>query len=82
MQRQPIASNPSITLGIGANCHIKSGALGGQLRSATFSEGIVHVMVSGTLVVRDEQVLDGGFPGKGTGDTSDSCPSGIENGVC
>ena len=32
---------------------------------AQFSEGIVHVMVNGTLVVTDEQVLDGVFPGKG-----------------
>ena len=32
---------------------------------AQYSEGIVHVMVNGTFVVRDEQLLDGVFPGVG-----------------
>ena len=32
---------------------------------AQFSTGIVHVLVNGTLVVTDEKVIDGVFPGVG-----------------
>ncbi len=32
---------------------------------AQFSAGIVHVLVNGTLVVTDEKVIDGVFPGVG-----------------
>jgi dihydroorotase len=32
---------------------------------AQYSEGIVHVLVNGTFVVRDGQLLDGVFPGVG-----------------
>jgi dihydroorotase len=32
---------------------------------AQYSEGIVHVLVNGTFVVRDERLIDGVFPGVG-----------------
>jgi dihydroorotase len=32
---------------------------------AQYSEGIVHVLVNGTFVVRDERLMDGVFPGVG-----------------
>lgn len=32
---------------------------------AQFSDGIVHVLVNGTFVVRDEEIIDGVFPGVG-----------------